>query len=268
MVNIAYIVPTTSKGFSGKHLNDTLMMKLTIPTFLQTINNEHKYKFFIGIDKNDPIYDNNNNQSYIRNKLESNNVDLEFIVYENVEKGHLTKMWNILFKKAYDEQFEYFFQGGDDLEFMTYGWVNDCIKVLNINDNIGVAGANNCIMRNKEEYTSLLTQTFVSRKHMELFGYYFPEEIKNWYCDDWLTATYKMLDKCYILRDHQCINRGGKERYDVVPHGFAFLKIVEKDVNSISKKLNIPINTKMVEKIYNWENSRFKQNMKFNLKLT
>ena len=58
----------------------------------------------------------------------------------------------------------------------------------------------------------LLTQTFVSRKHMEIFGWYFPEEIINWYCDNWINAVYKP-DHYFPLVEYHCGNEGGKERY-------------------------------------------------------
>ena len=35
-----------------------------------------------------------------------------------------------------------------------------------------------------------MTQSFVSRKHMEIFSVYFPPEIVNWCCDDWINFVY------------------------------------------------------------------------------
>jgi hypothetical protein len=262
MVKIAYIVPTTSKGFTGKYLNETLFLKITIPSFLQTYDKEHQYKFFIGIDKHDPLYDTTTAKDYISNKLKTNNIEIEFILYENIKKGHLTRMWNILFKHAYDQNFEYFFQGGDDLEFITKGWVNDFIDVLKKNNDIGLTGADNCIMRNKNYDTSLLTQTFVSRRHMELFGHYFPDEIINWFCDDWLTATYKIINKYFMLPHHKCINRGGKERYDIIPN-INYLSIVKKDVEKISYKYNFDVNDIIIKKICDYDSTRFKRQIKF-----
>jgi hypothetical protein len=74
----------------------------------------------------------------------------------------------------------------DDISFKTKGWVNDCIKVLQANKDIGLTGPLN-------NNNKILTQSFVSRKHYELFGFYFPEEIINWYCDDWINIVYKKL---------------------------------------------------------------------------
>ena len=38
---------------------------------------------------------------------------------KNIKKGHLTAMWNVLFKQAYDDNNDYFFQCGDDINFHT-----------------------------------------------------------------------------------------------------------------------------------------------------
>ena len=58
------------------------------------------------------------------------------------------------------------------------------------------------------------TQSFVSRKHMEIFGFYFPKEIKNWFCDDWITKIY--YPNFFYLLNHKLRNMGGEPRYDVV----------------------------------------------------
>ena len=58
------------------------------------------------------------------------------------------------------------------------------------------------------------TQSFVSRKHMEIFGFYFPEEVKNWYCDDWMTFTY--YPKFFYSIPYFCRNLGGPPRYNVI----------------------------------------------------
>ena len=49
---------------------------------------------------------------------------------------------------------------------------------------------------------------------MEFFGFYFPPEIKNWYCDDWMTHVYYpkyfYFTRCFV------INAGGAPRYKVI----------------------------------------------------
>ena len=130
------------------------------------------------------------------------------IINKSIQKGYLTKMWNLAFKEAYNDNCDYFFQCGDDIEFKTDNWVNDCIDVLQKVDNVGLTGP-----INNNQY--ILTQSFVSRKHMDIFGYYFPEEIINWFCDDWYNGVYKKMNAFYPLQNHYCANIGGYPRYDI-----------------------------------------------------
>jgi hypothetical protein len=58
----------------------------------------------------------------------------------------------------------------------------------------------------------ILTQTFVSRKHYEIFKCYFPKKIKNWWCDDWINYVY-YPQHVKKLRDLTAINKGGEPRY-------------------------------------------------------
>ena len=47
---------------------------------------------------------------------------------------------------------------------------------------------------------------------MEIFGFYFPKEIKNWWCDNWINAVYAS-NHLYILKAYIIENRGGDPRY-------------------------------------------------------
>jgi hypothetical protein len=49
---------------------------------------------------------------------------------------------------------------------------------------------------------------------MEIFGWYFPEEIKNWCCDDWYNMVY-YPNYLYPLQNHYAENKGGPPRYDI-----------------------------------------------------
>ena len=126
---------------------------------------------------------------------------------DGIQKGHLTVMWNRLFEKAYDDNCDYFYQTGDDILFKMTGWVNDCIGTLEENNDVGLTGPINNNSR-------ILTQAMVSRKHMEIFGWFFPEEIQNWCCDDWYNWVYQP-DYFYPLKKHFCSNEGGQPRYTI-----------------------------------------------------
>ncbi len=207
---IGLLIPCTSKNRNTwNKMEDTYLMTHSIETFLKTYSEEHEYIFYIGYDTDDRIYANKDEQDKIKVVFEKyDNIDIQYIPLINIEKGFLTKMWNLLFKKAYEDGCDYFYQCGDDICFKTEGWVNDCIKTLIKNKNIGLTGPIN-------NNSAILTQAFVSRRHMLIFGWFFPEEIKNWYCDDWYNIIYKP-HHFFPLTKHVCLNNGGEPRYNIV----------------------------------------------------
>jgi hypothetical protein len=209
-MKIAILIPSTSKGRDEwKDAKDTYLYKHTFKTLLLTYDDEHEYRFYVGIDRGDRIYDNPAVKLYFE-KMASimKNTSIEFMYMTDIKKGHLTVMWNRLFEKAFEDGHDYFFQCGDDIVFETKGWINESIRTLEASDGIGMTGPINNNPR-------ILTQSFVSRRHMELFGYYFPPEIINWCCDDWINDVYKRVNHFYPLQEHRCNNVGGAPRYDI-----------------------------------------------------
>ena len=59
---------------------------------------------------------------------------------ERAQQIDLTAMWNVLFKQAYDDNNNYFFQCGDDINFHTKNWITDSIAILKSNNDIGISG--------------------------------------------------------------------------------------------------------------------------------
>ena len=224
-MKIGLLIPSTSNGRSWTSIKESYLYNLTFKTFLLTQDQEHEYIFYIGIDKGDKIYDSPQKDEFMRFKSIYKNIDVQFI-YMDCNKGHLTRMWNILFEKAYNEGCHYFYQCGDDIKFHTKGWVNDCITTLSNNKNIGITGpVNNNYM--------ILTQVFVSRTHMEIFGWFFPEEILNWGCDDWYNWVYKP-SHFFPLKKHYCSNEGGTPRYAINNNSF-FMNNYKKNVEKLRK---------------------------------
>ena len=68
------------------------------------------------------------------------NIEIQFITSTGIPKGHVTLMWNRAFKQAYEENCDYFFQCGDDIKFLTIGWVDQCIEKMQQNNNLGLTG--------------------------------------------------------------------------------------------------------------------------------
>jgi hypothetical protein len=221
-MKIGLLIPSTSNGRNWSSIKESYLYNLTIKTFLLTQDFEHEYVFYIGIDRGDKLYDTEK-EELLPIKALFKNVDIQFI-YMDCNKGHLTRMWNILFQRAYDEGCNYFFQCGDDIKFHTKGWVNDCITALSKNNNIGITGPVN-------NNHFILTQVFVSRLHMDIFGWFFPEEIINWGCDDWYNWVYKP-SYFFPLKKHYCSNEGGLPRYQVNDNP-TFMKIYKYNVERV-----------------------------------
>jgi hypothetical protein len=199
---VALIIPSTSKNRSWDSPNDSLLYK-TIVSFKQSTNDNFEYKLYIGYDYDDCFYNNKDNITFYENQ----GIAIEFIQL-NVEKGHVTKMWNILAMRAYNDGFDYLYACGDDIIFNNTGWMDECINVLLQNNNIGLTGP---ITTDGNSF--ILTQCFVHRTHIDIFNFFYPEEIKNWYCDDWINLVYTGLLYKLPSDKYTCSNAGGKERY-------------------------------------------------------
>lgn len=224
-MKIALLIPCTSnRRNEWTTIYDSYLHKLSLKTFLLTQDSEHEYCFYIGFDSDDRIFSKNNEQEKIlRYKNAFKNIDFKFISFD-IEKGYLTKMWNVLYNHAYTDGYEYFYQCGDDIEFTTKGWVNSSIDALMKNNNIGISGPINNNAR-------ILTQVMVSRKHMDIFGFFFPEEIKNWCCDDWYNFVYSPTH-FFPLVDHYCSNNGNEPRYNI-NNDIRFVNNFQKNLQSL-----------------------------------
>jgi len=187
-MKIGLLIPTTSNKRNWKDVKESYLFLYTIKSFFSTYDKENDYVFYIGVDRGDKIFDNKESQEYLINFFGLfKNISIDFTYMDNIVKGHLTVMWTRLFKKAYNDNCDYFFQCGDDIIFATKGWTNACINKLKENNDIGVSGP---VTNNPR----ILTQSMISRKHMEIFGYYFPETIINWCCDNWISDVYKKFN--------------------------------------------------------------------------
>lgn len=221
MYSVGILIPSTTNGRNWKTMKDTYLYKYFMKSFLGTYCPNHKYTIYLGIDSKDKVYkiEKERNELFRFLKI-MKNVEIKIIHVDEIEKGYVTKMWNKLFKQAYEDGCDYFYQCGDDIEFLTKGWVTTSINALLKHNNNGLTGP---IDKKRIEVGGansapggdrfIQTQAFVSRKHYEHFGFFFPEEIKNWYCDDWITNLY--FPRYFIIMNNSyIINSGGQPRYN------------------------------------------------------
>ena len=94
-MKIGLLIPSTSKNRIWKKIEESYLYMYTMKSFLLTYDKEHTYIFYIGIDRNDPIYDNEDNKNKL-NRFCSvmKNTNIEFHYMDPIPKGHLTVMWN------------------------------------------------------------------------------------------------------------------------------------------------------------------------------
>ena len=231
---VGILIPSTSRDRDWTCITESYLYKIFLKSFLLTYNQEYEYIIYIGIDRDDKLLSKLDEQNtIIRFVNVMKNVDIKFITVDT-EPGYVTEIWNILCKRAYNEGCDYFYQAGDDIEFMSKDWVK--MSILNLENNLNVGLSGPIDINNPR----IMTQSFVSRKHYEKLGYFFPKEIRNWYCDDWITLLYFKIGKINPLVDKYCRNMGGKPRYDVVgsvsqddPVRKLCNELVERDFNKL-----------------------------------
>ena len=204
-MKVAFLIPSTTRKRPWRKMEDTYLYKIFGQSFIHTVSDDIEYTIYINIDANDPIY----SKTIEKNKFISligEKAIIKFISDGNISKGYLTQMWNHLFRLAYEDGNDYFYQCGDDIMFQNIDWLPECIEQLKKQNDIGICGP-----INPPNYR-ILTQTLVSKKHWEIFGYYFPPQIKNWWCDDWINYVYSPH---YNTKIKHLIaeNNGGEPRY-------------------------------------------------------
>jgi len=204
-MKVAFLIPSTTRKRHWRKMEDTDLYKIFGHSFILTKSENIEYTIYINIDNDDRIY----SKKTERNKLISfigENAIIKFISDSQISRGYLTQMWNYLFRIAYEDGNDYFYQCGDDIMFQNIDWLPECIEQLKKQKDIGICGP-----INPPNYR-ILTQTLVSRKHWEIFRYYFPPHIKNWWCDDWINYVYYPH---YVTKMKNLIaeNKGGEPRY-------------------------------------------------------
>ena len=117
---IGILIPSTSRGREWNNILESYLYTHLIKSLLDTYDDEHKYIIYSVVDDDDPIYSNFEETSKLKKFLSiKKNIDIKFLSSKGIPKGHAL-MWNRAFKRAYDENCDYFFQCGDDINL----WIN------------------------------------------------------------------------------------------------------------------------------------------------
>tara|TARA_R110000787_G_scaffold217594_1_gene326410 strand:- start:47 stop:763 length:717 start_codon:yes stop_codon:yes gene_type:complete len=231
-ISICVMIPVSSRNRKWKTFRETDLYNIFFKSFLLTYNKELPHLFCFAIDSDDKLF--NNIKSDIERLVSvMKNCKVCFISTDGIKKGHVTEMWNRCFEYGVQENYDYFLQCGDDIEFFTEGWENAFIRFLEQNKNIGVCGFSDMGRLYCDRQDRLITQSFVHRTHWDIFGYYYPKEIMNWGIDDWITEVYGALNLSLYSPLHCIANKGGEPRYDVVNERVLWNKLILRDIDKL-----------------------------------
>lgn len=208
-MKIAILIPVCSRNQGWTDINQSYIMNAAIPSLRATMSPEHEYTIYIGVDDDDEFFLSRKEQ-----------LPGKVIVLSNCRNAP-AHAWNKLFEVAIMDGHDYFFQMADDVVLETPGWTERFIQVLLQNNNCGVVGPvhyenyNGRIARGE---TPVLENAFVHSTHYNIFGYFYPWEIKNWYCDNWITEVYKdeLSTICMDIPNRNLSIHAPKQRYDVL----------------------------------------------------
>mgnify|MGYP003673595958 FL=1 len=217
-MKLAILIPSTTNNRNWNSLTESYILK-SIQSLKDTRDENIDYKFYIMYDNTDTIWCKKTEREIITNAT-NDWADIQFIKNKNIEKGWLSKMWNKLYDIAMEQKCDYFWMCGDDIIYDKKGWITDMIVNLKNNNDIGIAG---CFNGNNR----ILTQFMVSRKHHQIFGWYFNPLIKNWFLDDHLCMLYDKYT--YISKDYSALNVGGEPRYEINMCEEFCKKLVQRD---------------------------------------
>ena len=194
---IAFCVPTTSKNMNWTTLEETHLYTILLPS-IYNLTSDFNIELYLGYDHDDQLY------STIDLPKSYQNIKMNWVSFEGC-KGNPCKIWTDLSKRAIDDGIEYLQIGGDDIMYDgRKEWLGKFIKLLKKNNNVGYsAGYSN--------NDRIPTQFLLHKKHFECFGFIYPPQIHNWFCDDYIFGLYKGKGNWCKEYFHQ--NMGGEPRY-------------------------------------------------------
>ena len=189
-VKICIGVPMTSKGTQMSSVTDSPLWSNMFDSFMKSIDwrsNRYIFKFYLGYDKADPMYDTGDAWSEIREEFHHRatyrmNEQLmgdaaiaivleKYLLVKIMHFDHLegapTQVVSQLVLSAYVDNFDYFYQVNDDTIIVTPNWPPKLISALAANPsipNFGVAGP---LDTNNDK---IFTHAFVHRTHIEVSG--------------------------------------------------------------------------------------------------
>jgi len=195
---IAFCVPTTTNGRDWPNIQSTYLYNIMLES-LRPLQRDYQVDVYIGYDHDDKLYSN------MKLPTKFNHMNLIWVPFED-SKGNPCEIWTALTIQAMNDGHEYFQIGGDDIQYdKRPDWLPKFINTLRCNQNVGyVAGYSN--------NDNIPTQFLIHQNHLNIFGWVYPPQIKNWFCDNWMYHVYGK--ECgFWLKQYNHLNLGGEPRY-------------------------------------------------------
>jgi hypothetical protein len=224
---IVFLIPSSSLNCFFTNIETCSLISQTYNS-LAKFDKIKDYTFLIGFDDDDSFY--TQNKDNLINILPSN-FKLHYL--NNFNKTYVCIV-NQLANIAINEYgADYLFLIADDLEFYSLDCIDDFISWFG-DKNYGL-----CHSRDKTNLADICTHPFVSSNHVKTLGYFYPNEIKNWYSDTWITQLYNNLGLVYKTQDYILRNTILDKRYTI--HKICpskFKKYVGESQKIIEEKIN------------------------------
>ena len=180
--NVVFIIPTTSRNMNYQNVDSCALINILYSSLKKLdISN---YKFIIGVDDDDEFYLKHIDE--IKERLPEN---FHFQFFNNFDQSYVCIVNQLATVAINDYGAEYLSIFADDLNVFELNYISKFIDYFKNNGYICLGWAID------EGNERIATHPFVHKKHVELLGYFYPKEIKNWYCDDWTTEVYTKLGK-------------------------------------------------------------------------
>lgn len=195
---VAFCIPTTSNGRDWNTFDDSYLNQILLPSLSISI---HKVILYIGYDKNDKVFGN-----YKNRPKTYKGIKLNWYSFNDDYKGNPCGIWNELIRMSIMDKIEYYMVLGDDISLdQNKLWLDVFLKKLKQNNNIGYSAG----WSNNDQ---IPTQFLIHKRHIDIFGWMFPPQIKNYYCDNFIAELYG--DKYgNWLKEYRHLNIGGTPRY-------------------------------------------------------
>jgi len=203
-MKISFLVPSTTSNRDWKCIQETYLFQILFNGLEKQKFEGYDITVYVGYNIDDAIY------SIDDERMKCDAIFTKFkivwIPMTDDTKGKPTWIWNRLGEQAIEDGFEYLKLLGDDIQLpKDSGWLGCFVNKLKKNNNIGFSAgwSNN---------NAIPTQFLVHKSHYEIFGFFYPPAIHNYFCDDWMYGIYPEKYRNW-LKQFSLLNLGGNPRY-------------------------------------------------------